>query len=235
MINAIYKITNIINNKCYIGQTWKSLNIRFNQHIKANNNRYLTNAINKYGKENFKIELLTITHSQQCADFWEKYFITLYNSMDTKIGYNLKQGGSQGKLSKEVKEKISKSHIGMTYSEQTKIKLSEINTGELNSFYGKHHTDEAKQKIADARKGHTPWNKGKTGIYSEETLKTMSLSHRGQQTWLGKSHTEISKIKMSEAHKGQQNWLGKTHTEESKRKISEAQKKRFLDKKKEQL
>ena len=55
----IYKITNLINNKLYIGQTKKTIEERFKAHIKVarqHKNRYLYDAMNKYGYENFKIE-----------------------------------------------------------------------------------------------------------------------------------------------------------------------------------
>lgn len=90
----IYKITNLINSKIYIGQTIRSINVRWNQHKSEsfNNhghgyNYHLHNAIRKYGSDNFKIEII-----EQCPDeerFEEEtYYIKKYNSTDPKIGYN---------------------------------------------------------------------------------------------------------------------------------------------------
>lgn len=62
VVNSLYKITNIVTNGVYIGITKRPLLIRFNQHIKAsersNSFNKFYNAIKKYGKDNFKIELL---------------------------------------------------------------------------------------------------------------------------------------------------------------------------------
>jgi 5-methylcytosine-specific restriction endonuclease McrA len=66
------------------------------------------------------------------------------------------------------------------------------------------------------KKKQIPWNKGKKGIYSEETLKKMSDAKKGMKLWLGKHHSEETKKKLSEINKG------KKHSEESKKKIVEA-------------
>ena len=70
----IYKITNLINSKIYIGQTIRSINVRWNQHKSEsfNNhghgyNYHLHNAIRKYGSDNFKIEII-----EQCPDVREQ-------------------------------------------------------------------------------------------------------------------------------------------------------------------
>ena len=59
----IYKITNLINGKKYIGQTVNSVEKRFNDHSNPNNDCYLGRAIRKYGKENFKVELVCKANS----------------------------------------------------------------------------------------------------------------------------------------------------------------------------
>lgn len=87
----IYKITNLINNKVYIGQTNLTPEIRFNKHKKS----YLSNscpklyrAMRKYGKENFIVEQICETNDPN-ED--EKYWIKYYNSV--KDGYNVAYGG----------------------------------------------------------------------------------------------------------------------------------------------
>ena len=88
--------------------------------------------------------------------------------------------------------------------------------GKQSHWLGKHHTEEAKRKIAEARKGMK---------FSEETKKKLSIALKGKPTWnKGIPHTEESKLKMSIAKKGNKNMLGKHHTEESKRKMSVAKK-----------
>ena len=95
----IYKITNDINNKIYIGKTCNSLNIRFQQHLLAAKkdgikNRPLYKAINKYGQQHFHISLV-----EECSDtqleIREQYWINYYNSYHN--GYNATLGGD-GKI-----------------------------------------------------------------------------------------------------------------------------------------
>jgi group I intron endonuclease len=134
----------------------------------------LHNAIQKYGKNNFTIGLLTITNTQECADYWESHFIQGYDSINS--GYNLKDGGSRGRLSEESKKKTSKSLIGHTVSEETRTKIS-------NAHIGKIVSKETKQKLSQRLIGNkrcvnrVPWNKGKPGQYqSEESKKKRSQS-----------------------------------------------------------
>lgn len=85
----IYKITNINNNKVYIGQTTRSLKTRMYDHIaKANSGmqRKLQKAIVEFGKEKFKIEQICICSDAKTADELELYYIKKYNSIEN--GYN---------------------------------------------------------------------------------------------------------------------------------------------------
>lgn len=91
----IYKITNRINEKVYIGQTSLTLNHRLQQHIKDSKrknikNRPLYKAFRKYGYENFDIEIVEEC-SNNVVDEREKYWIMYYNSY--KNGYNATLGG----------------------------------------------------------------------------------------------------------------------------------------------
>ena len=86
----IYKITNIQNNKVYIGQTIRPVEQRFHRHLNdALNNvidTHFARAIRKYGKENFVIEIIDSASNQQELTQKEQYWIKYYNS--TEIGYN---------------------------------------------------------------------------------------------------------------------------------------------------
>lgn len=90
----IYKITNIINNKCYIGQT-RDYKARFQGHklqLRKNihDNPYLQYAWNKYGENAFTFEVLEYAEDYNER---ERYYIKLYNSTDAKYGYNILEGG----------------------------------------------------------------------------------------------------------------------------------------------
>ena len=99
MNGFIYKITNRVNNKCYIGQTRFTVEHRFKQHIKNYNIEHrkqpLYMAFDKYGLNNFTVETI-----EECdinkLDEREKYWIAYYDSF--KNGYNATIGGQKGQL-----------------------------------------------------------------------------------------------------------------------------------------
>ena len=96
---VVYKITNIINNKVYIGIT-KQIIKRIGNHIyyfknpNSSNNTYLHKSLRKYGLEFFTIEILEICKSLETLNNREVYWIKYYNSTDNKKGYNLDSGGN---------------------------------------------------------------------------------------------------------------------------------------------
>ena len=111
----IYKATNIINNKVYIGQTIHTLNVRKAQHERSHEYGYKTafsNAIRKYGKENFIWEVIYETNSIEDLNEKESYYIKYYKSLVTENGYNLKGGGGNDFLTQEVKNKIGEAQLG---------------------------------------------------------------------------------------------------------------------------
>lgn len=99
-----YIIKNIINNKIYIGVTYKDIKNRFAEHVKVSKSRNIKSkmpinlAIAKYGKNNFTINILkTFTNGKDAYDAEIKY-IKDYNSTNSNIGYNASQGGDCGPL-----------------------------------------------------------------------------------------------------------------------------------------
>ena len=117
---CIYKITNLINNKIYIGQTIRGIKRRWKDHINKVGCKYIHNAITKYGKENFKIEVIEYCEKSE-LDTREIYWISYYNSTNKDIGYNILEGGSTGrsnlyKLSKEeIKEIVNLEEQGISH------------------------------------------------------------------------------------------------------------------------
>ena len=142
----IYKITNIQNNKVYIGQTIRPIKDRFNRHINdALNNAldtHFARAIRKYGKESFIIEEIDIASSQEELNKKEQYWIRYYN--DKIDGYNetddiYKCGGNTYKNKTEeemkiIKEKISKTKMEGLNPMAKKIKRINIQTNEIEYF-----------------------------------------------------------------------------------------------------
>jgi hypothetical protein len=118
----IYKITNLINNKIYVGQTVSHVlnhkryrpygyNARFRSHIseafstKKNQSHYLNNAIRKYGVDNFIVELIEVCETIN-SDERETFYINELNAIYPN-GYNLKNGGSVFIHSDESKRRVS--------------------------------------------------------------------------------------------------------------------------------
>lgn len=93
VIMYVYKITNKINNKCYIGCTEKSIEYRFAQHKNSNKQYPLYKDFKIYGIENFTLELLEKCCSREEALSLEKYYIKFYNSTSKEYGYNTNTGG----------------------------------------------------------------------------------------------------------------------------------------------
>lgn len=115
----IYKITNKINGKVYIGQTMFKISERMKQHIYAalrrNTKSILYSAIQKYGPENFTIEEIDGANSLSELNYLETHYIYKFNSL-VPNGYNLSSGGGNKKTHELTKEKISKALKGRKIS-----------------------------------------------------------------------------------------------------------------------
>lgn len=145
----IYKVTNKITGRIYIGQTIRPLAERWKYHQWQTSCRYLHNSILKYGAENFTVEQIDVACSKAELDQKEKYWIEYYNSI-VPNGYNLQSGGKHCEFSKETRLKISKSLTGIKRSEITKRKMSENHwdsSGEKNPNFGKERSESTKAKI----------------------------------------------------------------------------------------
>lgn len=109
---TIYKITNLINGKEYVGQTTGSVLDRFNDHCVEKRNRHISNAIIKYGKSNFKVEQIASAFSKESLNDLEVHFVQQFNTMFPN-GYNHRAGGNQrGICSEQTKLNISKAKRG---------------------------------------------------------------------------------------------------------------------------
>lgn len=184
----IYKIINKLNNKTYIGQTSQSLKARFQDHCCPSSKcTILRNAIQKYGRDNFDIELVqdNINSIEETSEL-EISYIKKFDSLHPN-GYNLTTGGEVRKQISEVtRKKLSESHKGYVWSEESKQKLSESKKGLVIS-------DEQKLQISKVHKGKK---------LSEETKQKLSDSKKGvRSSFFGKSHSEETKKKISEAQK----------------------------------
>ena len=228
----IYRITNKVNGKTYIGQRKSSKEWYEDKYMGSG--KLLGLAKKKYGIENFEKFLIQHCYSKEETDKAEKFWIAEYRSRG-KAEYNIADGGDGGalnkgrKLSEEWKKHISEGGKGKRRSEETKKKLSEAGKKRRHSEETKRKiaeaarnmTEEHKRKIAEAAKGRPSPMKGKH--HTEEAKKKLSDLNKG------KRHSEESYKRAAEKLKGRPAWnKGKHHTEEAKRKISEAGKGRHF-------
>jgi group I intron endonuclease len=130
----IYKITNLINNKCYVGLTTRSVEQRWKEHCSADS--LIGKAIRKYGIECFAIEILAEAETVEELEALEIQYIGEFRSFGE--GYNLTVGGGNPILSNETKKKISENNArywsGKTFSKEMKEKLSESHKGKTQTI-----------------------------------------------------------------------------------------------------
>jgi len=191
----IYIIQNFLNNKIYIGQTSSTLSHRFSQHKYKKYKKciYLFNAFEKYGRENFRIELLMGNLDLEEANFWECYYIEIFDSKNRNRGYNLMDGGSSGKHSPETIEKIKKIQGSPEMRQRKREKLlgeKSPNFGKKGKdahAYGRKHTEDELEKMRGRK-------------VSEDEKRNLSESHIGEKNQMAK-HTNEEIISLKEEAK----------------------------------
>lgn len=180
----IYLITNKINGKKYVGQTQQAdINDRWRHHKnKMSVGRFLLNAYNKYGIDNFKFQIICICFDSDC-DKYEEFYIKKFDCLAPN-GYNLMSGGHSFKHHPDSLKKMSESIKAykklnpQICTEETRKKLSESLKGEKHPNFNKPMSEEQKQKISESRKklikeGKIIPNKGRT--LSEKQLEGLKI------------------------------------------------------------
>jgi group I intron endonuclease len=180
-MKGIYKITNLINNKVYIGQTYR-LNEREREHLyrlerNEHHNEYLQKSYNKYGKDNFKFEIIELTGD---LDDRELYWLNEYGGLNSNNTYNFKDPKTK------------------KWSEYTKVKQSKSMLGENNPNFGKKWTDEQKEKASKSKKG-----KKLEDLIGEERAKL--AKEKMSKSQKGRKHPEEVKEKIRQANIGENN------------------------------
>lgn len=185
----IYKATNKINGKKYVGQTVFSLEKRRCQHINdALSNKdtyYFHNALRKHGPDNFEWTILHECGVIEELNMLEMYYIRLYNTFEK--GYNLTLGGD--------------GMVGFEHSEESKKKMSDAQKGSKNHNYGKTFSEKHRRKMSEAQVGK---------YFSEKTRKKISRARTGKcvgkdNSMYGKSPSEETRRKISDTLKGKNN------------------------------
>lgn len=218
--SGIYKITNLVNGKIYIGQTKKfgiraavhANNLKRNKHT----NKHLQAAWNQYGSDAFEFSVLMVIDCPEKRTVVEQRCIDMFYGENC---YNLEKKVQL--LSEDVLRKMSASHLGRTHSEETKQKIRE-------SKLGIPRPEAVRQKVREANLGKTLSEEHKEALHAsrrgvrhtEESIQKMREATRGRE------RSEATRQKMREAN------LGKTLSEETKQKMRESRR-RYLDSKKE--
>ncbi len=154
---VIYKATNKINGKCYIGKTVRSLEVRIFHHkclSKRSAKIYFHNAIKKYGIQSFEWSIIDTAETEEILNEKEIYWIKFLNTKSPN-GYNLTDGGEgiSGWIpTKESRKKLSEVKMGKKrkpFTEETRNKMRESKKGKKLEP----HTEEWKQNISKTMLG----------------------------------------------------------------------------------
>lgn len=214
-IIGIYLITNKINGKRYVGQSY-DIKGRWNAHLRCKKNFPLYNAMRKYGDENFSFEILRKMPEENALtsiilDSLETHYIKIWKLQDNQFGYNLRSGGANGRHSAESLERMKIAQHGRPrhlWSAESRKKLSNSIKGIRRHAYdeafraklsiaarGRKRTEEVKAKMSAAQKGKSH------GPMKEETKKRLSEALKGKKT---RPCSEETKKKIAE--RARQRW-----------------------------
>ena len=191
--SGIYKVTNIINRKAYIGSTI-DFDDRFRRHryaLRSNrhDNEHLQRSWNKHGEANFKFEIIEEIEDTKLLNNVETEYIKKFKTNEREFGYNLASPYGNHVASEEYKKNMSEVLIGREFTDEHKMNLSrnaknreKMSEGIKNKIsrsvkklwqdpeYRKNQIEKRKKlwedeefrnKMSKAKKGQTPWNKGK--------------------------------------------------------------------------
>jgi group I intron endonuclease len=190
-MGEVYKITNTINGKCYIGITKNSFRKRYNHRDDWWNaptaSKVLKKAVDKYGSDNFIVEII-----EECKlsvlESREKYYIDLYNSFSPN-GYNLTTGGNYNySVSLESKKKNSR-----TNKERYKKGAVTWNKGKsLTEEHKKRSSNTKKRKFANGEL--VTWNKGlKLGKMKKEHVENSAKAHKKRVVCINPDNNQVVK------------------------------------------
>lgn len=185
---VVYMTTNLINGKKYIGRD------KHNRPRYFGSGKLLKKAIERYGKNNFKKEILEECKTDEELKDREEYWLKFYDVENNDDFYNLHNngwgGGPGGERSPMYGRRGEKSpNYGKKFSVETRKKMSEYRKGKP----GRKHTEESKRKIGDAVRGEKSPMFGKK--FSSEHRRKISEGK------IGKKFSESHKLNMSKSAK----------------------------------
>lgn len=199
---VIYKITNLVNGKIYIGKTSR-FEKRKKGYYQKSLGKYkkesriskslITQALQKYGFENFKFEIIEEVLTPEILNEREKFWIRTFNSVDKSIGYNIALGGNGGDLFTNHPNK-----------EAYREKIVKATSGKNNKMYGrsvysvwveKYGKDVAEIKYSDWKKNIKRGHSLKSEEQKSEIGKRISKSTKGR------AFSQTHRVNLSEHNK----------------------------------
>ena len=240
MYGYVYKTTNLINSKIYIGQHKSEI---FDDNY-FGSGKYLKNAINKYGEDNFTIEVIEWAEDKNSLNVLEKRWIRFYRNQNY-VMYNIADGGEGGDVfsglsdtdKKKRNEKLRRNSYFSTVSgeESKEMHKRAWKTRRLNgndkfsaeyrqklsiAHNGHKVSDDTKKKLSDANRGKKLTDEHKKKIQASNVGKhSMSLENR-------KKMSERAKLRVGKTNP----FYGKHHLADTKEKIGSFNKERFRNK-----
>jgi len=187
MIYTIYRAVNLVNGKSYVGFTGNFIRRKVEHCNLIGNCRLFVYALRKYGVENFQWYIEYETPDRDFAQtIMEPYCISLYASYCKKNGYNLSKGGEGNPGADQLGEKNS--FFGRKHTQETKDKIRQRKLGRIQPAHEKESqrkaqlghvvSEETKEKLRKKNMGTEPWNKGKVGVYTEESNRRRSETEK---------------------------------------------------------
>ena len=183
----LYKITNRVNGKVYVGYTKHSIDRRWREHLVSAFNRQspykIHAAIRKYGADQFTIEELASGPDRaHICEHLEPYYIDLYDSI--KTGYNMSPGGRVGGV--------------LQHTEASKKKMSENNfwrgkdrSGDLAPFKGHTHTDEVKRLLSEKMKGNSIRSGAILSDKVKDKIRQKAITRTNDPNWVNPQKGKI--------------------------------------------
>ena len=184
---TIYRITNLINNKVYIGQTVRNYKIRFREHrIKAkkfiDKGQEIHKSIKKFGIENFIFEPICSCFDLSELNDRETFFILKHRSNEPNFGYNGDTGGNNKIPNEVTRKKVSDNHIDVS--------------GKNNPMFGNCWSKEWKEEQSKLKKGKPSGRKGEVSPFKGKTYEEIMGVEKAKELKAQKSK-HFSKV-----HKG---------------------------------
>lgn len=211
MISGVYKITNVVTGKYYIGSSYHCEE-RWKEHLKDlrggyHINSHLLHSFQKHGEENFKFEILHELPEPEARikEQWyiDNFFEEMYNLSKSAGGGDLiSYHPNRDDIVARMTESVRQRYENMT--EEDREKQWGYIKEKGNPMQGRKHSEESKIKMSENMKGRLAWNKGQSLPEEQKELLSKLASERtGEKNpFYGRHHSDETKQYLSEKFKG---------------------------------